>query len=389
MGTGLLFVLLAIVIAGALGFYAVLKHKNMDIWFGAYVRGKLTHRRPAHSGPTHIMFCFVDHYEPQWRSPDYDTECERVDRWHREYPVIAGKHRDADGVHPQHTFFYPEEEYREEHLDKIADLCKRGFGEIEVHLHHDNDTPENFRESLARFVELLHTRHGAFSPDPRTGKLAWSFIHGDWALCNSLPDGACCGINEELTILRELGCYCDMTLPSAPSAAQTKTINSLYYAENKPGEPKSHDTGVPVQVGVEASGDLMIIQGPLSLNWQNRKKGILPAIENSDIKLDNPPTEKRVDIWVDTGIHVQGRPEWIFVKVHTHGTQDGDMEANLSSPCDDMYSYLESRYNDGENYVLHYTSAREMYNIVKAAEAGETGNPNKYRDYVIPRPEYT
>ena len=27
-----------------------------------------------------------------------------------------------------------------------------------------------------------------------------------------------------------------------------------------------------------------------------------------------------------------------------------------------------------------------MYNIVKAAEAGEVGDPNTYRDFVLPKP---
>jgi hypothetical protein len=52
------------------------------------------------------------------------------------------------------------------------------------------------------------------------------------------------------------------------------------------------------------------------------------------------------------------------------------------------YEYLESRYNDGVRWKLHYVSAREMYNIVKAAEAGKTGDPGQYRDFVIARPQY-
>src|SRR5262249_32297077 len=35
---------------------------------------------------------------------------------------------------------------------------------------------------------------------------------------------------------------------------------------------------------------------------------------------------------------------------------------------------------------LHFVTAREAYNIVKAAEAGHSGNPNDYRDYLIPPP---
>ncbi len=35
---------------------------------------------------------------------------------------------------------------------------------------------------------------------------------------------------------------------------------------------------------------------------------------------------------------------------------------------------------------LHYVTAREAYNIVKAAEAGKSGDPNDYRDFEIPPP---
>jgi hypothetical protein len=35
---------------------------------------------------------------------------------------------------------------------------------------------------------------------------------------------------------------------------------------------------------------------------------------------------------------------------------------------------------------LHYVTAREAYNIAKAAEAGHAGDPNDFRDFVIPPP---
>ncbi|MDP5031316.1 MAG: hypothetical protein NWQ57_12560, partial [Paraglaciecola sp.] len=75
-------------------------------------------------------------------------------------------------------------------------------------------------------------------------------------------------------------------------------------------------------------------------------------------------------------------------KVHTHGAQEGDMDTLLGEPRDFLHSYLETKYNDGEKYVLHYVSAREMYNIAKAAEAGISGNPNKYRDFILAKPSF-
>lgn len=368
--------------------YGVLKSRNMHLWFFSYLAGKLRKAPAVDDGPVHIMFCFVDHYEPQWRQPDYDTEVARVKRWVDDYPPLADRHRDADGVCPQHTFFYPEEEYRAEHLDAIADLCRRGYGEIEIHLHHEDDTAENLTDTLLGFVKTLRERHGALSTDPNTGKPVYSFIHGNWCLDNARPDGRHCGVDEELLVLRDTGCYADFTLPAAPDISQTSKINSIYYAKNMPGRNKSHDTGVDMRVGGQPSGDLLIMQGPLTLNWQDRKFGLMPKIENSDVRDGQLPTDHRVDLWVDSAIHVKGRPEWRFIKVHTHGTQEPSMPALLDEPADAMYSYLESAYNDGDRYCLHYVSAREMYNIAKAAESGASGNPNQYRDFVLPRPSF-
>jgi hypothetical protein len=360
-----------------------IRARQMQIWLGSYLRRK----PPRVTGkPIHVMFCFVDHFEPAWGKADLATQRARVDRWCCDYRKLTSTHRDADGRPPQHTFFYPEEEYLEEHLHKLASLCADGYGEIEVHLHHDNDTPDNFRTTIDRFNRILHERHNALPRDPTTGRLRFGFIHGNWCLDNSRADGRWCGINNELILLRELGCYADFTLPSAPSETQTRMINAIYYATDDPAEPKSHDWGEPVRVGGKPSGDLMIVQGPLGLNWRNRRYGIVPRIENADVRHACPPTPDRIDAWINTGVHVEGRPEWVFVKIHTHGTQERDMDTLLGDATDRMHHYLEANYNDGKHYVLHYVTAREVYNIIKAAEAGLTGNPHDYRDYELPPP---
>lgn len=368
-------------------FVLVLRKKHMHLWLGSYLRQCLT-AKPKHQGPKHILFCFVDHFEPQWKNKDLARERARVDRWYHDYPAMASQHQDADGQPPKHSFFYPEEEYRHEHLAKLSDLCARGYGEIEIHLHHDDDTAENLHKTLTEFAQILHHEHGALPLHPETGQIQYAFIHGNWALDNSLPGGKHCGVNNELKVLKDSGCYVDMTLPSAPSPAQTRKINSIYYATGRDGQCKSHDSGVDVEVGKAASGDLMILQGPLGLNFSWRTQSGMPHIENSDVRKTMPPLKTRIDQWVNSNIHVKGRPEWVFIKVHTHGAQEGDMDTLLGEPRHFLHGYLEEQYNDGEEYVLHYVSAREMYNIAKAAEAGKSGNPNDYRDYFLPRPQF-
>ena len=382
-------ILLSYILAGGILLFAFLlameiKKKNMHIWLWSYISTQ--NAKPQPGQPIHIMFAFCDHFEPRWGDASPQEEDHRVDRWCNEYPRLAAKHKDADGCYPKHSFFYPEEEYSPRHLEKIAKLCADGFGEIEIHIHHDNDTAEGLTATLRDFLKTLDQNHGAIPVDKDAGEYRFAFIHGNWALDNSRADGRWCGVNNELKVLRELGCYADFTLPSAPSDTQTAKINSLYYATGRDGQCKSHNTGVDVEVGKQGHGDLMIIQGPLRLNWRNRKFGLFPRIENSDIRRNSPPTLERINLWIKSAIQVKKQPNWIFVKIHTHGTQEGDMDTLLGEPTDQMFSYLETQFNDGDKYILHYVSAREMYNIVKAAEAGVSGSPNEFRDYVIPPP---
>lgn len=366
----------------------IVRKKHMHLWLPHYLKRKLSTSNKCNK-TKHIMFCFVDHYEPMWgKNISLTQERERVDRWHKEYPVVAKKFTDADGCHPKHSFFYPEEEYRIEHLNRITDLCAAGFGEIEIHLHHDDDTSDNLRKTLVDFTEKLHENHGAFIRDEKSGLLQYSFIHGNWCLNNSRPDGKWCGVNDELIVLKETGCFADLTFPSAPSDTQPYLANEIYYAQDIPNQPKSHDKGKLVKVGDSSWGDMMMITGPLGLNWKHRKKGILPQIENSDIRGSMPSTKDRIDLWIDTAISVSGKPDWLFVKIHTHGTQEESMDTLLGKPFEEMNQYLLNKYNNGKDYVMHFVSAREMYNIIKAAEAGESENPNEYRDYIVPAPNY-
>src|SRR5262249_40077260 len=205
----------------------------------------------------------------------------------------------------------------------------------------------------------------------------------------SRPDGRWCGVNDELIVLKGCGCYADFTFPSAPSDTQPATVNSIYYATDDPLRPKSHDTGQPVTVGGRPAGDLMLVQGVLGFDWPARKLGILPRIENSDIRAGQPPTTARVDRWVKLAPTVRGRPEWKFIKVHTHGAPENQADVLLGPQVGRMFAYLGQRYNDGSEYRLHYVSAREMYNIIKAAESGESGDPGNYRDYVLRPPTFT
>jgi hypothetical protein len=364
--TGLLAGAGVVVAAIAVLWFGMVRPRQMHRWIGGYAAH--TVRRPsAGARPTHVIVCVADHYEPAWGGAGLADQRARVRRWVDDYPELARRHTDSGGRPYQHTFFYPAEEYVPEHLDALAALREQGLGDVEVHLHHDGDGSAGVRRTLEEFTNTLHGRHGLLRTDG-SGRLRYGFIHGNWALDNSRPDGRWCGVNDELSILAETGCYADFTLPSAPSATQTRKINSIYYATDDPDRPKSHDRGVDVEVGRPPSGDLLLVQGPLALNWKRRKWGVLPRIENAELSADAPPSPDRADLWIHTHVHVRGRPEWRFVKLHTHGAQDDNAAVLLGGAMDRLLSHLESRYNDGERHQLHYVTAWDLYRLVKAAE---------------------
>jgi hypothetical protein len=369
----------------ARGFQA-LGCRHAEIWLPGYLRREVGRwLGPPVRGTRHLIFCFVDHYEPHVGQADDATARRRLDAWLEQYPRIASRHGDSTGRPPGHSFFYPWDEMEPGELRDLAALCAAGYGELEIHLHHQDDTSDTLRaklrDAVARWVEV-----GALGRWPDTGQPAFGFIHGNWALDNSRCDGGrnYCGVNDEITVLADEGCYADFTFPALLHTAQPRQCNSIFYAHDDPLRPKSHDSGPPVTVGGSPSGHLMIIQGPLSLRCKRGR--LLPRPEEGDVTGTNPATPERIDSWVRTGIHVLGRPEWTFVKVHTHGAADVTLAGLLGDGFEVLFSHLERRYNDGQQWRLHYTNAREMYNIARAAEAGHAGDPSDYRDFWITSP---
>lgn len=334
------------------------------------------------------MFAFADHFEPGNRNARVERQKERVDAWVERYPVLANRHCDSDGVCPQHTFFFPPHYDSQDHLKKIVQLCSDGYGEVEMHLHHDCQAPWPDNESSLekKILECItaFSRYDVFCL-PNGGK-SYAFIHGDWALANSLKGGKHCGVNQELALLKRTGCYADFTFPVC-NEAQPRLANTIFYASTNLFRPKPYNSKpVPVRKGKkQPANSFMLIQGILGLRWKSRTHRFKPSIEQSNVDISDHPFAERIDFWVKKGIHVEGKPEWIFVKIHTHGSREEDRELLLGKSSDEMFTYLESRYNDGKKHLLHYVSAREMYNIIRSAEDGLTGNPNQYRDYVIPR----
>lgn len=354
---------------------------GLDRWMPGYLATRSRRRAPAATDPVRLFLCVADHFEPKHGGADPKTALARVRRWADEYPKLVEGFRDADGRPPQHTFFYPAEEYEPELLDKVQRICRAGYGEIEIHLHHDGDTSENLAANLEQFKARLSQRHESLGREKSTGKVGYVFIHGNWALDNSRPDGGRCGVNNELTVLQQTGCYADMTFPSAPDPTQPPTINTIYRAVDDPMKPRSHDYGVELQAGKSPSDGLLMIPGPLTLNWRRKKFGLVPRVENACLQGSQPFHIDRLEDWLRAGVRVAGRPDWRFVKLHTHGAVDANADALLGPKTTAFHRDLARLANERPNFHYHYVTAREMVNVILAAEAGAQEWRSDLRDF--------
>lgn len=376
----------ALLITVATAAFLHFRQRNLHLWVPSYFRQSARRRlsrgrRPQES--IDVLLCIADHFEPAWGNASAATADARVAAWIRDYPCLLGGFQDSDGRPPRHTLFYPIDQYEKRHVDALAGLCRDGFGEIEIHLHHDHDTAENLELTLRRWSQLFAERHGLLGRWA-DGRIAYGFVHGNWALDNSRPDGRWCGVNNELDVLQRTGCYADFTLPSAPDSTQTQKINSIYYAVGHSGCCKSHNHGTDVGSGPPSPDALMLIQGPLRLWWP--KHSWKPRIENGCIQQSQPLSTERLNQWLRAGVRVSSRPDWVFVKLHTHGAIEANRQVLLGEGAARFHRSLAQRAADDHRFRFHYVTAREMYNLAKAAEAGWEGPVMTALDFVIRRP---
>jgi hypothetical protein len=184
-----------------------------------------------------------------------------------------------------------------------------------------------------------------------------------------------------MQILADTGCYADFTLP-APSSAQIPKINTLYECGLPLYQRAPHRRGIGLQSGRAPGIFPLIVQGPLLMDLWRRKNGWpIPAIENGELSGSNPPTLHRMNLWRNAAITVQGRPDWVFIKLHCHGMATRDEAAMLGTSMQQFLHDLVEGSGNGAEYRLHFVTMREMTNIILAACDGREGNPGENRDY--------
>jgi hypothetical protein len=342
----------------------------------------------------HLVLVVANHFEPGYNEEPNeaggygidlhpDQQLRRLDDWYEKARAIGDEVRDHDGTSFRHTNFYPIEQYDPRLLNRLAQMQAEGLGEVEIHLHHgvkEPDTADNLRRVLIKYRDIFAQEHGCLSVAPNDEVPKYAFIHGNLALANS-AGGKYCGVDDELQILAETGCYADLTMPSAPDRTQVSRINAIYKCGLPLTEQAAHRKGPGVRVGSDLKLPL-IFDGPLVIDWTKRKRGVpFPKIDTGSLTTKYSLDIERLNRWRSARIGVAGRADWVFIKLFCHGFFDYDQPATIG---ENMRVFLNDvlEFADRTNeFKLHFASAREAFNIAAAAADGQEGNPNDYRDY--------
>ena len=335
--------------------------RHAELWLWPYLRER--RRRRSLAAPKRVWLAVTDHYEPLGRGASVDTALGRVARWRDRWPRIATEApRDANGQPPQYSFFYPQEEYRRDLLDGIAEMVRLGVGDVEVHLHHDHDSAEAFVEKITEYCKRLTGDHGLLRQ--QAGRTVFGFIHGNWALDNSRPDGRWCGVNGEIALLSQLGCYADFTMPSLPSPTQGRIVNQIYWCTPNPDQsPRSFDHGIRAETGQGRRGDLLMVTGPVGIRFGGR---LIPRVETGEIAGYDMPTPQRVRLWFDVAPVVG---EDLFIKLYAHGAVESNLDPLLNDGLRNLYRWVAEEA-ERRGMQFHWATAWQMYSAIDAIVRG-------------------
>jgi hypothetical protein len=335
----------------------------------------------------HIIFTIANHFEPSW-SENGNLNLDDQNRHLDEYIKLARKTgetvRDVNGTKFRHTNFYPIEQYHHSLLEKLSQMQAEGLGETEIHLHHGvekPDTSENLRKTLIEYRDIFAEEHKLLSHFEGDKMPRWAFVHGNLALANSCG-GKYCGVDDEMQILAETGCYADFTYPTAPDETQVPIINQIYECGLPLNQAVPHRIGKTVRVGEQITKFPIIFQGPLVFNWRRNIKGIpVPKIDDGALVYNQRRDMERFNRWKNANVTVEGKNDWIFVKLYCHGFFTHDQSACIGEEAQRFFSeIIENSERTGE-FDIYFATAREAFNIVLAATDGKTGSPNEYRNY--------
>ena len=92
---------------------------------------------------------------------------------------------------------------------------------------------------------------------------------------------------------------------------------------------------------------------------------MVPRVEMGEIAGYDLPNRFRARLWLKIAPRVGDN---IFIKLHTHGTQDRNMGPLLDGGLDELFSAMETECREA-GLKLRYSTARDVYETIARCTA--------------------
>ena len=203
-------------------------------------------------------------------------------------------------------------------LDALAELARGGFGEVEVHLHHDGDTATTLRADIA---DYLGKYAAARPPVARRRRAAALRVHPRQLVPRQRAP-------RRPLVRRRRRDPAALSTPAATPTSRSRrrpTSASRTSSTRSTGRPATWRARRAYEAGERARvGDAHARSPPHDRRAARARAA--PAlgvrIENGALTAAIRRRPRACATGSTQGIHVDGRPEWVFVKVHTHGAPE-------------------------------------------------------------------
>ena len=215
--------------------------------------------------------------------------------------------------------------------EKLKSICITGWTHP--------DTAENTRRQLVEFRDALVSRSWIAVLPGRFHEPRYAFVHGNFALANA-AGGYACGVDNEMQILADTGCYADFTLPAAAfHPAQIGKVNSLYECAFRwTLKLRTARAGI-WRLGRAPQIFPLIVQGPLMLDFDRHARNRRWPLRECRYDGANPPGLRRLGLWKKARF-LFGRPDWLFIKLHCHSMDPTQEEAVMGPPMQQFLAEL-------------------------------------------------
>ena len=126
-----------------------LMRRNLQCWLPAYVREMSRRGDPRPEEDVHLILCVADHFEPKGANRARGAGRELVQRWAARLSASSSAASGtATAARPGIRSSIPSMNTSRTSWTCWPSCAGHGFGEVEVHLHHEDDTAEDLRALL-------------------------------------------------------------------------------------------------------------------------------------------------------------------------------------------------------------------------------------------------